>query len=122
MDLQRLSHLAFYCHRRPDRSFHLRGRPLPLCARCTGILVGYAAGPLLFMGGLQLGLAALVGWCLPLVIDGTGQLQGRWESTNVRRLITGLAFGAAVTQVGCWSATLGFRWGEGLGARIVAGW
>ena len=29
------------CHQRADRSFYWKGRKFPLCARCTGVLVGY---------------------------------------------------------------------------------
>lgn len=32
------------CHRIDLRSFHLDGRPLPLCARCTGIYLGALVG------------------------------------------------------------------------------
>jgi uncharacterized membrane protein len=32
------------CHRIPNRSFHLGGRQLPLCARCTGTYLGVLAG------------------------------------------------------------------------------
>ncbi|MCS7009797.1 MAG: DUF2085 domain-containing protein [Anaerolineales bacterium] len=28
------------CHRIPERSFHVEGRPLPLCARCSGMYLG----------------------------------------------------------------------------------
>jgi uncharacterized membrane protein len=37
------------CHRIPERSFQVNGRPLPLCARCTGTFLG-----------AMLGLAAMV--------------------------------------------------------------
>jgi hypothetical protein len=30
------------CHQRPDRSFHLLGGQLPVCARCLGIYAGAA--------------------------------------------------------------------------------
>ncbi len=32
------------CHRIPERSFILGGRPLPLCARCTGTFLGTVLG------------------------------------------------------------------------------
>ncbi len=32
------------CHRIEVRSFHVNGRPLPLCARCTGMYLGAVAG------------------------------------------------------------------------------
>ncbi|HEX6463731.1 MAG TPA: DUF2085 domain-containing protein [Vicinamibacterales bacterium] len=31
------------CHQRPERSFHIGGRPMPVCARCTGLYVSAAA-------------------------------------------------------------------------------
>src|SRR5688500_17600845 len=38
---------ARVCHQRPDRSFVVDGRPMPVCARCTGLYTGAAvAGPL----------------------------------------------------------------------------
>jgi len=38
------------CHQRPERAFQVGGRPLPVCARCTGL---YAAAP----AGLAFALA-----------------------------------------------------------------
>jgi uncharacterized membrane protein len=32
------------CHQIPERSFILNGRPLPLCARCTGTFIGALLG------------------------------------------------------------------------------
>ncbi|MBN1581774.1 MAG: DUF2085 domain-containing protein [Anaerolineae bacterium] len=32
------------CHQIPDRSFHMGGHKLPLCARCTGTYLGVAVG------------------------------------------------------------------------------
>ena len=31
------------CHQRPDRSFHIAGHKMPVCARCTGLYVSAAA-------------------------------------------------------------------------------
>ena len=38
---------AEVCHQRADRSFHLRGRPLAVCGRCTGLYLSAALGLLL---------------------------------------------------------------------------
>jgi uncharacterized membrane protein len=35
---------ARVCHQRPDRCFRTAGRPLPVCARCTGLYAGGAIG------------------------------------------------------------------------------
>ena len=34
------------CHQMPERSFHVAGLQLPVCARCTGLYVGAAGGVL----------------------------------------------------------------------------
>src|ERR1041384_3751425 len=36
------------CHQLPERSFHLLGFPLAVCARCTGIYLGALTGLLLY--------------------------------------------------------------------------
>jgi hypothetical protein len=33
---------SFVCHQRPERSFHLLGAQMPVCARCAGIYAGAA--------------------------------------------------------------------------------
>ena len=35
---------ALVCHQRPERSFHLAGAQLPVCARCTGLYLSAAVG------------------------------------------------------------------------------
>jgi hypothetical protein len=37
----------FVCHQRPDRSFHVQGAQLPVCARCSGLYVGAPFGAVL---------------------------------------------------------------------------
>ncbi len=43
---------AQVCHQRPDRSFHLHGRALPVCGRCTALYLSGALG-LLAVGQLR---------------------------------------------------------------------
>jgi uncharacterized membrane protein len=93
--------LAFrlLCHGIPRRCLELWNVPMPICARCTAIYVGFIAGILLFMAlpRLQemtarwvLGFAAF-----PMLIDGLTQLTTLRESTNPLRIETGLMAGAA---------------------------
>lgn len=45
------------CHQRPERSFHLAGVQLPVCARCAGLYISGGIGA----------LAAWIGWRRPRV-------------------------------------------------------
>lgn len=84
----------FACHHRPDRSFFWRGKPFPVCARCTGLYAGYAAGAVLFWwlpADLRWGLLAL-----PLAVDGYTQYRGWRTSTNTLRFLTGFPAGIGV--------------------------
>lgn len=83
------------CHQRPDRSFFFRGRQFPLCARCTGVLLGYfLAIPLYVL------VPAGMDFCLKtaaiMLIDWLLQYIGFLESTNFRRLVTGICGGYGV--------------------------
>ena len=86
------------CHQRADRSFYWKGRKFPLCARCTGVLVGYIlAVPIYAVCRKNMSVYAVC--CIPLVIDGLTQL---WEwrvSTNRRRFATGALAGYGICSM-----------------------
>jgi len=103
------------CHQIPERTLHYGGRPLPLCARCTGTFTGVLVGfVVLWASGLgrrgrlptwrqAWPLAALAGWWavdglnsfLALVI-GYGPL---YQPSNALRLASGLGLGVALAGV-----------------------
>lgn len=84
------------CHAMPERSFHFHGKPFPICARCTGELIGILAGiPVILIAGLPDAWITAV-MMLPLIIDGTLQRLTSYESKNIRRLMTGILFGIAL--------------------------
>lgn len=87
--------IVFGCHARPDRSFYLRGRQFPICARCTGELIGILLGiPIVLLIGVgSVPLMALM--MVPMVFDGFLQLLTSYESKNYRRCMTGILFGIA---------------------------
>lgn len=87
--------IFFGCHARPDRSFYFRGKQFPICARCTGELIGMTGGVLIAIckGYPSFWVVCLM--MLPLVVDGFIQRLTAYESKNLRRLWTGILFGIA---------------------------
>ena len=86
------------CHQMPERSFFVHGYQCPLCARCTGLMIGY--------------IMAIVTWhlvdippfcsaviCIPLVVDGATQYVHWRESNQILRLITGILCGVGSVQL-----------------------
>lgn len=89
----------FLCHRMPERSFFIKGYQFPVCARCTGILVGYIIGIIYIILCNKLGYTIELLLMLPMLIDGIGQYRGYFVSTNIRRLITGILAGISAICV-----------------------
>ena len=83
------------CHQMPERSFFYKGYQFPLCARCTGLVIGYLMGILIyFLKIINWEIAILL--CIPLVIDGGSQYL-KWRMSNQRlRLITGILCGIGI--------------------------
>jgi uncharacterized membrane protein len=78
------------CHRRPDRSLFIKGKQMPLCARCTAIYGAYLLLPLFYFVPYQLWMLILgVLLQLPMLIDGLTQRFKMRESNNTLRVITG---------------------------------
>ena len=92
-------HRLWYCHRRPDRSFSVHGRQFHLCARCTGLVIGLLASPLVVSLNATALLWAAAIACAMLIVDGLVQHAGWCSSTNLRRLITGILAGVSVPAV-----------------------
>ena len=88
------------CHRLPDRTFKIKNRYFPVCARCTGLYIGAFSyfiyvyffyvdyTPTLIM------IAFLM--IIPTFLDGLTQFFGLRESNNILRLFTGLIGGVGV--------------------------
>lgn len=87
---------AFRCHQLPERSFFYKGMQFPVCARCTGVLLGmFLLGPIITIftfGNMYVSLGLL----FIMIFDGFLQLKIKYNSNNFKRLITGLGAGYAV--------------------------
>jgi uncharacterized membrane protein len=82
----------WHCHQLPERSFFVRGRQVPMCARCTGLLVGAVLFPL-FEGQH---IAVYVGLVSAFIVDSLTQLYGLRESNNALRFALGLGFASSI--------------------------
>ncbi len=104
------------CHHWDWRTLHLDGRPYPVCARCTGMYLGYVAGlPMVAMlgpvarrpvwiGRLMVGFAVV--WGVGFVA-GLGELVDLWRTVNATRVGLGAALGwPAAATLALWTRTL----------------
>lgn len=87
------------CHNNPERSFFWRGKQFPLCARCTGIHLGYLLMPLFLFDWWHIPLLYSILMILPTYIDGWSQLILKRESTNWLRFSTGLLAGVGLMSL-----------------------
>lgn len=103
---QKVSFIAmlFNCHQRVDRSFNLLYKYLPLCSRCTGIVVGILIGPLtsIFIKDI----VVIILFAIPLILDGYIQKNTNYRSNNIKRFITGVLFSFFLCTVFAYSLYL----------------
>lgn len=86
------------CHQRPERSFFVKGYQMPVCARCEGELIGILAA-LIAVWFLRPSYWLMAVMMVPMAADGLIQGLTEYESTNWRRLITGILFGFGITMI-----------------------
>ncbi len=84
--------IIFGCHCKDERSFYYHRRKFPICARCTGELLGIVCSCICFCF-FQLSVIVNIILLIPLIVDGFIQFKTSYESNNIKRLITGCLFG-----------------------------
>ena len=89
------------CHQRPDRSFFFHGNQFPVCARCTGVIIGEFVAILLFMINIRINFFVCLAFCGIMFGDWLIQKLTILESTNTRRLITGILGGYGYITILC---------------------
>jgi uncharacterized membrane protein len=95
---------SFVCHQIAERSFHLAGAQLPVCARCTGLYAGAAVGLIAWLAPqrrmsfaqarLLLGVTAV-----PTMVTVATAWLGMWDPPNAVRAAFALPLGASVGAV-----------------------
>jgi uncharacterized membrane protein len=90
------------CHQIPERSFFIAGHKLAVCARCTGLYLGFAAALSLYplVRSLRRTDTPQRKWLFiaaaPMAIDVALGFFGIWKNTHFSRLLTGALFGSVV--------------------------
>lgn len=91
--------LLCLCHHQPERSIVFLGIEKYLCARCLGICIGGIFGAILLLIHIIPSFPFIILLMIPLVVDGLIQAFIRYESTNIRRIISGALFGFGIIQI-----------------------
>lgn len=98
-----------YCHQKPERSFFWKGRKFPVCARCTGIQLGYITLPIFLFSVWTLNFWWTIALILPTYVDGWSQAYLNRNSNNTFRLLTGLLAGVGIMSL---TSIIGKKIGE----------
>jgi uncharacterized membrane protein len=91
---------SYVCHQIPERSFFVEGHPFAVCARCTGLYVGFTVAVLAYplVRSLRQTEAPPRKWLFiaaaPLAIDFTVGFLGIWNNTHFSRFATGALLGS----------------------------
>jgi uncharacterized membrane protein len=89
------------CHQMPERSIHIWGAPMAVCARCFGVYAGFIAGLIAYPFARSLDRTDgpprmwLFIALAPVTIDFLGGYAGLFENTLASRAVTGFIAGAA---------------------------
>ena len=87
------------CHQMPDRSFFFRGYQFPVCARCTGVILGQTIAVVMLLCAIRIRFILSAILLLIMGIDWGLQFFKILMSNNVRRLITGILGGFGLTYI-----------------------
>lgn len=87
------------CHQMESRSFSFKGYQFPICARCTGVLLGELLTIILIIFNVKINMIFSVILLLIMGLDWFIQYVHILESNNIRRLITGLSGGIGLTFI-----------------------
>lgn len=100
---------SLICHQIPERSFHVQGSQLPVCARCAGLYAGGALGSIVAVtiAGRMLRRWRLMSWqwigtslaALPTIATFGLEWVFGWQISNTMRAIAAVPLGGAVAFV-----------------------
>lgn len=87
------------CHQLENRSFFFKGYQFPVCARCTGVLLGELISIFLIIFNVKITLILSIILLLIMGFDWFIQRINLLQSTNIRRLLTGTLGGIGLAYI-----------------------
>ena len=87
------------CHQIPERSFFYNGYQFPVCARCTGVIIGEIICIITLLFNIKLSIIIYLALLLVMGADWFIQYIHLLESNNIRRVITGVLGGYGLTGI-----------------------
>lgn len=87
------------CHQMEERSFSFKGYQFPVCARCTGVILGEVIAVILMLFKVKINTYLCIAMLLIMGLDWFIQFLKIKESNNIRRLITGTIAGVGLTYI-----------------------
>lgn len=93
------------CHQKANRSFFFNNYQFPICARCTGLLIGYILGVTSLLFNFKLSILISSIFIVIMFIDWFIQHKEILYSTNKRRLLTGTLCGFGIINILSYSFT-----------------
>lgn len=87
------------CHQMAERSFFFKGYQFPVCARCTGVILGEVISIVLIILKIKVDIRFAIAILLIMGFDWLIQYINILQSNNVRRLITGTLGGIGLTYI-----------------------
>lgn len=87
------------CHQKRERSFIYKGYQFPVCARCTGVIMGYFCLPVFILIPKKFRIVLALVCCAIMFLDWLIQYLKIKESNNIRRLITGVLGGVGSAYI-----------------------
>ena len=87
------------CHQMAERSFFFKGYQFPVCARCTGVILGEVISLVLIILKIKVDICFAIAILFIMGFDWLIQYINILQSNNVRRLITGTLGGIGLTYI-----------------------
>ena len=87
------------CHQMPDRSFKILDLQFPVCARCTGVILGQLGAVIGLIFHRKIDFKICIIFLFILFLDWLIQYLRIKKSNNIRRLISGVLGGIGLVEI-----------------------